>query len=473
MDITFLGAADTVTGSRYLVRAGGRAVLVDCGLFQGLKRLRLRNWAPFPIDPAGIDAVVLTHAHLDHSGWLPRLVRNGFRGPAFCTAPTAELCALLLRDSAHLEEDAAARANRYGYTRHRPALPLYTRADAERALDRLVTVPLETETALPGFGSVLLRRAGHLLGAASVRLTVGGRRVVLSGDVGRSDDPVLHAPEPFDEADYVVIESTYGDRQHAAGDVRDALAAVVRRTAVRGGALVIPSFAVGRAQAVLHHLAELRCAARIPPVPIFLDSPMAADATRHFLAHRAEHRLTAQQCADMRSIVTITNSVEDSKAIDARIGPLIVISASGMATGGRVLHHLARFAPERRNTILLVGHQAAGTRGASLADGAPSIKLLGSYIDVAAEVVTLHGLSGHADAPGLIQWLSALRTAPRRTFVTHGEPQAADALRRRIHDELGWTAQVPEHGMRVALGRTLRRAAVPRRPIVFAADAGR
>jgi metallo-beta-lactamase family protein len=451
MNLTFLGAADTVTGSRFLVHWGDRRVLVDCGLFQGLKHLRLRNRAPHPVAPADIDAVILTHAHLDHTGYLPVLVRDGFRGPIYCTAPTAQLCGLLLPDSGHLQEEEAARANRYGYSRHDPALPLYTAEDGRRAVERLEPVAFDVDLPVAGSAMFRMRHAGHILGAASVALTAEDRTIVFSGDIGRPSDPVLRPAQAFEHADYLLIESTYGDRAHAARPARDVLADIVRATAARDGVVVIPSFAVGRAQTLLFHLAELHAAGEIPTLPVYLDSPMAADATEYFLDNPHEHRLTREQCARMRAIVTITNSVGESKAIDRQRGPMVVISASGMATGGRVLFHIERFAPDPRNTILFAGYQAAGTRGAAMAAGAATVKMHGRQVPIRAHVEVLHGLSGHADADELMDWLDALRTPPRATFVVHGEPVAADTLRVRIQDELGWNVRVPEHGEQVDL----------------------
>ena len=451
LTLTFLGAAGTVTGSRYLLQQGSRRLLVDCGLFQGLKVLRERNWAPFPVDPASLEAVLLTHAHLDHTGYLPALVRDGFPGPVHCTDSTAALCGLLLPDSAHLEEEAAERANRRGYSKHHPALPLYTSQDARRALERLDVVPFGEDLEV-GPARVRLHRAGHILGAAWVDVGLDGGRLLFSGDLGRARDPVFAAPEPPCEADVVVVESTYGDRRHPPGSPIEELARVVRETAGRGGVVVIPAFAVGRTQTILHYLAELLGAGLIPRIPTFIDSPMAADATRFLLAAPSDHRLTPAQCSAMRELVTITNSVEESKAIDRRHGPMIVISASGMATGGRVLFHLARFAPEPRNTLLFAGHQAVGTRGAAILGGAPSVKIHGSWVPIRARVESLPGLSGHADSDELLSWLSALPRPPRVIYVTHGEPAAADALRLRIQDELGWDARVAEHGVTVDLG---------------------
>lgn len=452
MELEFLGATGTVTGSRYLLRAGGARVLVDCGLFQGLKHLRLRNRAPFPAADAGFDAVVLTHAHLDHSGYLPLLARNGYAGPVYCTPATAELCGILLPDSGHLQEEEAEYANRRGYSKHHPALPLYTRADAERSLELLRPVPFDVDTPVAPGVSLRFSRAGHILGAASARLSAHGRAVLFSGDLGRPSDPVLLPPAPPQAADYLVVESTYGDRRHPTEDPRAALAAVVRRTVARGGVVVIPSFAVGRAQTLLVLLSALRSEGAIPSVPVFLDSPMAADATRILLRYPDEHRLGAAECAAAKDSVTIVRDVEGSKAIDRRRGPMIVISASGMATGGRVLFHLERFAPEPRNTILLVGYQAAGTRGEALQAGARELKMHGGYVPVRAEVVMLEGLSAHADADEIVAWLRRAPAPPRRVFVTHGEPAAADALRGRIEEELRWPASVPRDGEAVRLG---------------------
>ena len=446
MNLTFLGAAGTVTGSRYLLETGGSKVLVDCGLFQGLKQLRLRNWAPLPFSPADIEAVVLTHAHLDHSGYLPLLVKSGFRGPVYCTAATAELCGILLPDSGHLQEQEADRANRYGYSKHTPALPLYTRADAERCLAQLEPVDLERETPIGHEFRFSLQRSGHILGSAIVRLTAGETSVVFSGDLGRPNDPIMLPPALVTAADYVVVESTYGDRKHSGADPQAALGDLIKRTAKRGGVVVIPAFAVGRAQAILYHLHVLRAKRAIPDIPVFIDSPMAADVTRMFREWTSEHRLSETECAKVCGSATITNSVEDSKAIDRRSGPMIIISASGMATGGRVLFHLERFAPDARNTILFVGFQAAGTRGATLLAGADSVKIHGAQVPVRAEVLALHGLSAHADADEIIAWLRGFARPPQRAFITHGEPSAADRLRFRIEGELHWPCHIPEHG---------------------------
>ncbi len=451
MQLQFLGAAGTVTGSRYLVQSGGRRLLVDCGLFQGYKQLRLRNWAPFAVRPADIDAVVLTHAHIDHSGYLPRLVREGFRGPVFCSVATRDLCRIMLPDSGGLQEEEAAFANRHGFSRHAPALPLYTRADAQACLRRFEPVPWHQEwEILPGVRA-RLGHAGHMPGAAHVRLAGEGSSVLFSGDLGRDHDMVLRAPEPPPAADYVVVESTYGDRLHPDSDVLEQLAEVVNRTSARGGTLVIPAFAVGRAQLLLHALRLLKAQGRIHHLPVYLNSPMAADALQVYRRHHGELRLTAAECEAMADAAQVVETPEESRMLNARRGPMVIIAGSGMATGGRVVHHLKAFLPHRRNTVLLVGHQAGGTRGASLRDGAPTLRIHGEDVPVRAEVASIDALSAHADAAGLEAWLRRLPQAPLRTFVTHGEPGAADALRQRIERHLHWDAEVPEHGATVAL----------------------
>jgi metallo-beta-lactamase family protein len=444
--ITFHGATDTVTGSRYMIESGGARVLVDCGLFQGPKKLRERNWRSPGFDPSSIDAVLLTHAHIDHSGYLPRLRKDGFRGRVYCTEGTRDLLRILLPDSGHLQEEEARLANRYGYARHAPALPLYTRAEAEACLASLAPVAFHEEFS-PAVGIVAsFTRAGHIVGSGCIRLKIGPRSITFTGDVGRPVDPVMKPPEPLQETDYLVVESTYGDRRHPTGDITDSIAAVVNETVQRHGMIIVPAFAVGRAQHLLHLLAVLKAGHRIPPIPVFLDSPMAIDATGLFCHHKIDHGLSDSACTLMCKLPRYTHTSDESKEIDRRTDPAIVISASGMATGGRVLHHLKRFLPDQRNTILLVGYQSAGTRGRSLADGAEEIKIHGQYVPVRARIVQLQGLSAHADYRELVDWLAASKIAPRRTFITHGEPSAADALRRRIGEELGWNATVPSLG---------------------------
>lgn len=449
--LQFLGAAGTVTGSRYLAEANGHRVLIDCGLFQGYKQLRERNWAPFPVDPASIDAVVLTHAHLDHSGYLPALVRQGFRGRIHCTAGSVALCGLLLPDSGHLLEEEAKYAARKGYSKHQEPLPLYTERDAEESLRQLQGHDYERDVELvPGIRA-RFHPAGHILGAAHVSLDVQGQRLHFSGDLGRQHESLMNPPSPLPACDLLVCESTYGNRAHVPVDQEAELAPIVRRVAARGGVMVIPAFAVGRAQALMLHLARLRQRGEIPAVPVFLNSPMAVDATKLYHAHHAEHHVSDEDCRRMYELATFVNSVEESKALNRQRGPMIIISASGMATGGRVLHHIEAFGPDDRNAIVLSGFQAGGTRGAALAGGARTLRMFGREIPIRAEVVQLQGFSGHADADELLAWMRTAPSAPRMVYVTHGEPDAADTLRARIQHELGWRARAPEHLERVSL----------------------
>lgn len=454
MQITFWGAAETVTGSRFVVDAAGSRVLVDCGLFQGVKRLRQANWAAFPVDPASIDAVVVTHAHLDHTGYLPALARDGFRGPIWCTTGTAALSRIMLVDAAHIQEEDARYANRRKSSRHHPARPLYTADDAELAISRLRPVPFDVPFQPAPELEARFTRAGHILGAAAVRVTDGDQSVVFSGDVGRSDDPVMLPPAPPPPSDHVVVESTYGNRHHPNEDPFDAIAEVVTSTVGRGGIVLIPVFAVGRAQTILHLLATLRRDGRIPSVPTYLNSPMAVRVTETFLAAGGEHRLSDEQVDALVDGVELVRSVEESKDLTARRGPMIVLSASGMLTGGRVLHHLFQVGPHRRNTIVLPGFQAAGTRGEALLAGADTLRVFGEDVPIRARVVRLDSLSAHADSDQLISWLRACPTAPTAVSVVHGEPSAADALRRRVEHELGWPASVPAIGEQVAVSRS-------------------
>ncbi|EWS57057.1 MULTISPECIES: MBL fold metallo-hydrolase [Methylibium] len=445
MQLQFLGATGTVTGSKYLLRHEGATLLVDCGLFQGYKQLRLRNWAPLPVPAAGVDAIVLTHAHIDHSGYVPLLARQGFKGKVYCSEATYELCRILLPDSGHLQEEEAEYANRRGYSKHKPALPLYTREDAERCLKQFVPRPYGTSwSPVPGL-QARLDPSGHMLGSAFVKIDDGRRSILFSGDIGRPNDLVLAAPTRVPGADYAVVESTYGDRQHEASDPLLKLGEVINRTAARGGVVVIPAFAVGRAQSLMYCIHLLKERGVIHHLPVYLDSPMATDATRIYHAHRGEHRLSPEQCDAMCHAATIVNKPDDSRALSARRGPMVIISASGMATGGRVVHHLKAFAPDRRNTILFAGYQAGGTRGAAILQGAASVRIHGEEVPIHAEVASLPSLSAHADAAEILQWLRGFDAPPTQTFVTHGEPAAADAMRSRIEHELGWSCRVPDY----------------------------
>ena len=445
MKMTFAGAAGTVTGSRYLIDTGERRILLDCGLFQGYKQLRLRNRARFPVSPRRIGAVVLSHAHLDHSGYLPALARDGFRGPIYASAATAELCGLLLRDSAHLQEDEARFANKHGISKHAPAEPLYTMADAERALRLFKVVEFGQKLELGEGLEAVLEPAGHLLGAATVQLRRNGRSLLFSGDLGRPNDTLMRAPKALPGADTLILESTYGDRLHPASDGEQAIAQVIRETAARGGTVLVPSFAVGRAQTVMLAISRLKQRGEIPDLPVFLDSPMAIDATAIYRKYRTMHRLTVAECRAMCNAARIVNGVEESKALASLRVPSVIIAASGMATGGRVLHHLKNIAPDPRNHVLFVGYQAGGTRGAHMVAGAREVKIHGAWVPINATVSNIDSYSAHADADEILQWLRRMRQAPSQVYLCHGEPEAADTLRQRIEEELGWSARVPEH----------------------------
>lgn len=457
--LSFLGGARTVTGSRFLIETPRSTVLVDCGLFQGLKELRLRNWQPFPIDPSEIDAVVVTHAHVDHIGYLPRLRTQGFRGPVFCTDGTADLARIVLPDSGHLQEEEAKFANRMGYSKHRPAMALYTEADARAALEQLRPTQFQDATQITSDIKVTLRPAGHILGSAtaSIELVDFGRTVLFSGDLGRSHHPILKPPAAPDGAEVIVMESTYGGRHHDDEGAIEQLSDAITRTARRGGTVVIPAFAVDRTEVVLFRLRELMNAGAIPEMPVYADSPMALRALEVYRraietgppdvradVHGQSDPFDTGQLHEIRD-------VEDSKALATAPYPSIIVSASGMATGGRVLHHLARLLPDRRNTVALVGFQAAGTRGRLLAEGRPEVKLLGRYVRVRAEIANLRFFSVHADHRELMNWLGATTSAPETVYLAHGEPEGALALHDAIESELDWQAVVPHHLERVRL----------------------
>lgn len=445
MEISFLGATGTVTGSKYLVSTGSTKILVDCGLFQGLKQLRLRNWDRLPVDPASLSAVVLTHAHIDHSGYLPLLVKQGFRGPVYCSHATRDLCSILLPDSGHLQEEEAEYANRHEFSKHHPALPLYTEEDSERALQHMVALDFEHDLMIGGQVTLRLFPSGHIPGASCVSLYDGRTRLVFSGDLGRPNDPIMYPPTLPQGADYLVLESTYGNRKHATVDAQQALGEIISRTAQRGGVVIIPAFAVGRTQMLLYYIHQLKQEGTIPDVPVFLNSPMAVDATEIFYRHHLEHRLSPEDCAAVARVAKIVRTAEDSKRLNQRKGPMVIIAGSGMATGGRVVHHLKAFAPDPRNTILFAGFQAEGTRGAAMLNGADSIKIHGQYVPVRAQVESLDNLSAHADFAQILEWLAKMQQAPRQVFITHGEPAAAAAMAQHIEETLHWPARVPEY----------------------------
>ncbi|HWT34036.1 MAG TPA: MBL fold metallo-hydrolase [Microbacterium sp.] len=448
--LTFLGATDTVTGSRYLIDSGSTRVLVDCGLFQGYKLLRERNWNPLPFDPAGIDAVVVTHAHLDHTGYLPSLVRDGFRGRIHATHGTAELSGLVLPDSGRLQEEQAMYHHRHRTSRHALPRPLYTERDAFAALERFDPHPFDEPVRI-GDVDVRFVPAGHILGAAQLQISVGGRRLHFTGDLGRTDDPLMRSPRPLEETDLLVCESTYGDRDHPHDDPEEKLGAIVRRVCGRGGVVILPAFAVGRAETLLLHLSRLRAADAVPDVPVFLNSPMAVNASEIYARHPEEHRLRPEEFRAMYRLATLVRSVDESKLLNLRGGPAVIISASGMLEGGRVLHHIAAYGSDRHNAIVLTGFQAAGTRGAALQRGERSLRIFGEDVPIRAEVHMLEMLSAHADAAQIVDWLRTAPRTPQGVYLTHGEPAAADALRIRIRRELGWTARTVEFGQSVPL----------------------
>ena len=457
--LRFLGGAGTVTGSRFLITAQGVQTLIDCGLFQGLKELRLRNWEPFPADAAAITSIVLTHAHLDHSGYIPALCRDGFKGKIIATEPTHALARILLPDSGHLQEEEAAYANAKGYSKHSPALPLYTEDDALNSLERFDSAPLRTAVTAGAVQATLLH-AGHILGSSVALIEVqGGRRrkVLFSGDLGRPNHPILRPPAPPPAADVIVVESTYGDRRHDDAESLKLFEEALARTCARGGVVIIPSFAVDRTEVVLFHLAQLRREDRIPAVPIYVDSPMALAALHLYKAaignrdpELRREIIGHPDALDPGGLVEV-KTADESMLLNAQDGPMIIIAASGMATGGRVLHHLAHRLGDERNTIVLVGYQAAGTRGRSLLEGAPSVKLLGRYVPVRAEIIDVPAFSVHADQHEILAWLRSAPAAPEMVYVVHGDPAAAEALRAEITKQLRWNAVVPRYLERVRL----------------------
>ncbi len=455
--LTFLGAAGTVTGSKFLVHGMVGSVLVDCGLFQGLRELRRRNWEPIDLDVVGLDAVVISHAHLDHVGYLPALVRQGFDGRVLLTAATAELAEIVLRDSAKLMEEEASYAAAHLYSKHRHPKPLYGAADVERVLPLFETIAFGQPVDVGPDIVVTLQPAGHILGSASAHLAVDAVGVTFSGDLGRGEHPLLVPPAPPAASSAIVVESTYGNRWHE-DDPATAFAAAITRTIDRGGSVVVPSFAVDRTEVILMVLKQLITSGAVPQVPVYVDSPMAL---RGLSVYRAA---IASADADIRPELAGTGDVfdpgdlreartaEESARLNQPSEPCIIISASGMATGGRILHHLKAMLPDPRHSVILVGFQAVGTRGRDLADGATQVKMHGAYVPVRAEIVDLPGFSVHADADELVAWLASAPEPPQVVYVVHGEPDASHALADRIRSQLGWLAVVPRDGERVRLG---------------------
>ncbi len=455
-NIQFLGATRTVTGSKHLIEVDGYRVLIDCGLFQGLKELRLRNWEPFPVNPSSINSVILTHAHIDHTGYLPRLVREGFSGDVFATPATVELSRILLPDSARLQEEEADYANQVGSSKHHPALPLYSEKDANDALKFLTPVNYRKQVNLTAKLHFEFINAGHILGSSFVRLQIetgDGRRksVVMTGDIGRYDEPIIHDPSNIEDADYIVLESTYGDREHPDVDVKEKLAEIINSTASRGGHILIPAFAVGRTQQLLFLIRELEEESRIPILPVFVDSPMAISATKLYLSHKEDHDLEMKDLMDERrnplatKRFNLARTRDESKLITAQDESTIVISASGMATGGRILHHLRKRLPDDRNTVIFVGFQAEGTRGRRLVDGEKEVRIFGQMVPVHARIERLENLSAHADYREILRWLGGFKRAPEKVFLVHGESAAAESMRAKIIEKFGWPVEIPEY----------------------------
>jgi metallo-beta-lactamase family protein len=446
MQLKFLGATGTVTGSKYLLTSDKYRVLIDCGLFQGLKQLRLKNWAQLPVKPSEVHAVVLTHAHIDHTGYLPLFVKNGFSGKVYCTEATRDLCKILLPDSAHLQEEEAEYANRRGFSKHHPALPLYTKEDAFKALELLTPVAFDQDVNIGDDLTLRYYRNGHILGSAFARIHNKKTSVLFSGDIGRPNNILMKPPVQVKQADYLLLESTYGNRLHDRDDPMLKLATIINRTVKRKGVVVIPVFAVGRAQELLYYIHLLKKSGAISEdIPVYLNSPMAVDATAIFSKHHGEHRLSKEECIALSRTARMVNSVEESRALNQMKGPMIILSASGMASGGRVVHHLKAFAPKSNNTILFAGFQAAGTRGAAMLDGAEEIKIHGEYVPVKASVESITNLSAHADYSEIITWLKGFESAPKKTFIVHGEPLAADAMRLHVEEQLHWHTEVPDY----------------------------
>jgi metallo-beta-lactamase family protein len=451
MDITFLGATGTVTGSKYLLEGAAGRVLVDCGLFQGIKNDRLKNWKQLPFDVSTIDAVVLTHAHIDHSGYIPALVKQGFKGKVYASEATVALCHVLLPDSGHLQEEDARYANKRRFSKHQPAEPLYTEKDALKALKQFETVSFDKPKEILPSLSVTFRPAGHILGASSIKVSSEGKNVVFSGDLGRDDDAIMYPPEPLDQCDYLIVESTYGDRLHHEEDVESALAEIINKTVKRGGTVLLPAFAVGRAQMLLYYVQKLIDEARIPTLPVYLNSPMAITATELFCRFNRLHRLSASDCAKIDKAVTYVRTQQESIDLNANHYPSVIISASGMASGGRVLHHLKSLLPSDRNSVVFAGYQAAGTRGQKLCNGAQEVKIHGQNIPVNADVHSIDSLSAHGDYKDIINWLKTCPEPPKRVFVTHGEPASSDSMRCHINSMAGWSAEVPEYMDKIEL----------------------
>lgn len=442
--IQFLGGAGTVTGSKYLIKTRSKKILIDCGMFQGTKAQRLLNWACIPVPPSEVDAIILTHAHIDHSGYIPRLIKMGFKGKIYATEATRELCAILLPDAGYLAEEEAAYLNKHHRTKHHPALPLFTFEEGKNALKLFVGVKFETTKKLDDEISFQFRYVGHILGAASIVLKIGDKTIFFTGDIGRFQSPIFFSPKSIPECDFIVTESTYGNRLHPSSDPINDLEIVINEAVKKKGVIIIPSFAVGRAQEIMYYLWQLKRQGRLPTIPLYLNSPMATDVNELFVKYHDLHRLSENEAKEICEMVTYVRLSEESKALNEKKGPMLIISASGMLSGGRVLHHIKKFGPDPSTTILLVGFQAAGTRGETLAQNSPEIKIHGEYIPIRAKVEVLENMSAHADYTEIIGWMRNIKSAPKKVFITHGEASASDALRRRISETFHWECAIPE-----------------------------
>lgn len=449
--IRFLGAAETVTGSKYLLTSGKKNILVDCGLFQGLKELRLKNWDRFPIDPSKIEAIVLTHAHIDHSGYIPRLIKEGFTGKIYCTHATLALCRILLPDTGYLQEEEAEWLNRKKFSKHAPALPLFTEKEAEAALRQFVPKSFDEAFEIADDFLVTFIYAGHILGAASTIIESNSIKIAFSGDLGRSNDAILFPPAVLPPVDYLVVESTYGNRLHNSISPLDELEVVINKGLQKNGVILIPAFAVGRAQTLMHYLVQLKKQKRIPDVPMYLNSPMATKVTSLFRDFKKLHKLTEKDCAEMDEDVYFIRSIEESKALNEKKGPMIIISASGMATGGRIVHHLKAFVSNPSTTVILAGFQAAGTRGRALQDGAKEIKIFKELVSVRAQISVLENISAHADYAEILEWLSRSKAKPKKVFITHGELDAANAMKNQIAEKFKWSCFIPKQDQEFTL----------------------
>lgn len=445
MKITFLGATENVTGSKYLLEQKDTKILVDCGLFQGTKEIRQRNWSKFPIKPQNIDAVILTHAHIDHSGYIPAFVKNGFRGKIYCSQATFELCSILLPDSGAIQEEDAIAANKYGYSSHKPALPLYSLNDAEKSLKSFEVVDFEKSFKVGFFSNITLIPSHHILGSSFVVISDGKKTITFSGDLGRPNELIMKDPIHLKKTDFLVIESTYGDRLHEKEDPIEEIGKIINQTVKKGGIIIIPAFALGRAQTILYCLYKLKENNVIPDIPIFLDSPMAIDITDLFCKFKQEYKFSDKLCHQICHVAKYTRSVQESKKITVLDKPVVIIAGSGMASGGRVLHHLKRFVSEPKNTILFVGYQAEETRGRRLVDGEKNIMIHGKNLKVRAEIKKIDSLSAHADYNEIIEWLSYFENKIETVFITHGEHESALSLKGKIEKQFGWNTVVPKY----------------------------